>query len=294
MTLTELFASEFLAKVVIKALVVGVLVSLCASLLGVSLVLKRFSMIGDALSHMGFGTLSLATILNLQNYSMEISLPLVIITAIFLLRLGENAKIKGDTAIAVVSTGSIAIGSILYNYSGNRSADICNSLFGNSTIITINNKDLALSVVLSVLVLGLFAVFYNRIFAMTFDENFAKSSGIKSDIYKTLIAVLASVTIVVGMKLMGSIMISGLIVFPSLTSMRVFKSFRSVVISTGIIAVVCFVIGFFTACRFSYQSGATIVTVDVLAFLIFFAIGTVVSYIKKKKESSEVSASRAI
>lgn len=294
MTLTELFASEFLAKVVIKALVVGVLVSLCASLLGVSLVLKRFSMIGDALSHMGFGTLSLATILNLQNYSMEISLPLIIITAIFLLRLGENAKIKGDTAIAVVSTGSIAIGSILYNYSGNRSADICNSLFGNSTIITINNKDLALSVVLSVLVLGLFAVFYNRIFAMTFDENFAKSSGIKSDIYKTLIAVLAAVTIVVGMKLMGSIMISGLIVFPSLTSMRVFKSFRSVVISTGIIAVVCFVIGFFTACRFSYQSGATIVTVDVLAFLIFFAIGTVVSYIKKKKESPEVSASRAI
>lgn len=290
MTLQQIFESEFILKIVIKALIVGVLVSLCASLLGVSLVLKRFSMIGDGLSHMGFGTVSLAAILNLKDYSMEVSLPIVIVTAILLLRLGENSKIKGDTAIAVISTGSIAIGSILYNYSGNRSADICNSLFGNSTIINISDKDLVLSIVLSVLVLGLFAIFYNRIFAMTFDESFAKSSGIRSDIYKTLIAVLSAVTIVIGMKLMGAIMISGLIVFPSLTSMRVFKSFRSVIISTGIISVVCFVLGFFAAVRLKYQTGATIVTVEVIAFLIFFAIGTVVTYIRKRKESPEIAA----
>ena len=277
MTLAQMFSSSLLVGVIVKALVVGVLVSLCSSLLGVSLVLKRFSMIGDGLSHVGFGALAIATVLDLGKFSLELSSPIVIVAAFFILRINESSKIKGDAAIALFSTGAIAIGSLIYNFSGSRSTDVCNSLFGSASIITLNTKDLIISIVLSVLVLSLYACFYNRIFAITFDETFSKATGIKAELYKILIAVLTAVTVVLGMKMMGAIMISGLIIFPALTSMRICRSFKSVIICSAILSVVCFVIGFFAACSFEFQTGPTVVTVNVLAFLLFSLAAVIIS-----------------
>lgn len=277
MTLAQMFSSSLLVGVIVKALVVGVLVSLCSSLLGVSLVLKRFSMIGDGLSHVGFGALAIATVLDLGKFSLELSIPIVIVAAFFILRINESSKIKGDAAIALFSTGAIAIGSLIYNFSGSRSTDVCNSLFGSASIITLNTKDLIISIVLSVLVLSLYACFYNRIFAITFDETFSKATGIKAELYKILIAVLTAVTVVLGMKMMGAIMISGLIIFPALTSMRICRSFKSVIICSAILSVVCFVIGFFAACSFEFQTGPTVVTVNVLAFLLFSLAAVIIS-----------------
>lgn len=273
MSFSDMFSNPFIAKVVIKALVVGILVALCASLLGVSLVLKRLSLIGDGLSHVGFGALAIATVLDLGDYSMEVSIPIVVVSAFILLKLSESKKIKGDAAIALFSTGAIAIGSLIYNYSGNRNTDICNSLFGSASIITIGTRELVLSIILSVAVIAFFVLFYNRIFAVTFDEDFSKATGVKSDLYKLLIAALTAVTIVLGMKLLGAIMISAIIIFPPLTSMRLCKSFRSVVICSAAVSAVCFVIGFFAACRLSYQTGATVASVNLAAFLIFALIG---------------------
>ena len=273
MTIADIFNNPIIANIVIKALIVGVLVALCSSLLGVSLVLKRLSMIGDGLSHVGFGALAIATVLDVGDWSLELSIPIVIIAAFFLLKLGENSKVKGDAALAIFSTGAIAIGSIIYNYSGNRNTDICNSLFGSASIITLGNKDLVLSILLSVLVLTFFVVFYTKIFAITFDEVFAQATGLKADLYKLLIAIFTAVTIVLGMKFMGAIMISALITFPPITAMRVCKSFRSVVICSAIISVVCYIIGFFIACLAGWQTGATVAAVNLAAFLIFSLIG---------------------
>ena len=283
MTLSEMFQNPFIAKVIVKALVVGILVALCASLLGVSLVLKRLSMIGDGLSHVGFGALALATLLDAGDYSLEISLPIVILAAFVMLKLGENTKLKGDAAIALFSTGAVAVGSLLFNYSGNRSTDICNSLFGSATIITINNKDLILSIVLSVTVIAFFFLFYHRIFAVTFDESFSKATGIRAELYKFLIAILTAVTIVLGMKMLGAIMISAIIIFPALSSMRVCRSFRSVVICSAVLSVACFVVGFFTACRLSYQTGATVASVNLIAFLLFALVGALCSSAKVRE-----------
>lgn len=277
MTIAEMFQNPFIARIIVKALIVGVLVSLCASLLGVSLVLKRLSMIGDGLSHVGFGALAIATVLDLGDYSMEVSIPIVIAAAFFLLKLGESTRLKGDAAIALFSTGAIAVGSLIYNYSGSRNTDICNSLFGSASIITLGDKDLILSVVLSVIVLAFFVVFYNKIFAITFDEGFSKATGIRAELMKLLIAVLTAVTIVLGMKMMGAIMISALIIFPALSSMRVCRSFRSVVICSAVVSVVCFVIGFLAACRLSYQTGATVATVNLIAFLLMALAGAVIN-----------------
>lgn len=274
-TISEMFSNPLLIRIIIKALVVGVLVSLCASLLGVSLVLKRFSMIGDGLSHVGFCALAIATVLGLKEYSLEIGVPIVIITAFFLLRLTENSKLKGDSALALISTGSIAVGSLIYNFSDTRNTDICNSLFGSASIITLTDKDLVLSIVLSVAVIVLFALFYHKLFAITFDENFSKATGIRVNVYNVLLAVLTAVTVVVGMRMMGAIMISALVVFPALSAMRVCKSFRSVVLVSAIISVVTFIIGFFTACKLSFQTGATVVSVQVATFVIFALIGAI-------------------
>lgn len=272
MTIAEMFSNEYLAEIVIKALIVGVLVSVSASLLGVSLVLKRYSMIGDGLSHVGFGTTALATVLGLGNYSLEFSIPIVIIIAVILLRLNENSRVNGDAAIAIFSTGAVAIGSLLFNYTGQRNTDVCNALFGSSSIITLTDKDLVLSIVLSVIVIVLFILFYTKIFAMTFDERFANATGVKTGIYKNLVAILTAVTIVLGMKMMGAIMISGLIVFPALSAMRICKNFKGVMICSGVLSVMVFLAAFFTACRFSLQTGPTVVTFHIILYIIFAGI----------------------
>lgn len=285
MTLAQIFSDPFLSKIVIKALIVGVLISLSASMLGASLVLKRYSMIGDGLSHVGFFSLAVATVLDLAEYSMEISIPIVILCAFLILRLRESSHIKGDSAIALLSTGAVAIGSLIYNFSGTRSTDICNSLFGSSSIITLTDKELVLSIVLSISVMLLFTLFYNKIFAVTFDENFSSATGIRTDLYKSLIAILTAVTIVIGMQMMGSIMISALVIFPALTAMRVCRSFKSVVLCSIALAVVCFLIGFFAACRFSFQTGATVVTVHIAAFVLFSAAAALTTRRLIKKHS---------
>jgi len=277
MTIVEMFSDPLLVKIIIKALIVGGLVSLCASLLGVSLVLKRFSMIGDGLSHVGFCVLAIATVLGLKQYSLELGVPAVIITAFFLLRLTENSKMKGDSALALISTGSIALGSLIYNFSDSRNTDICNSLFGSASIITLTDKDLVLSIVLSIAVIVLFALSYHKLFAITFDENFSKATGIKVNLYNILLAVLTAVTVVVGMRMMGAIMISALVVFPALSAMRVCKSFKWVVIVSAIVSIITFVIGFFLACRMSFQTGATVVSVQVITFAIFAVLGAIIS-----------------
>lgn len=275
MSFSELFASQFMTELVIRALIVGFLVTLCSSLLGVSLVLKRFSMIGDGLSHVGFGAVALAAALNLSGIKLIFSIPIVIITAFFLLRTGSGGKMKGDSAIAIVSTGAVALGSLLFNMSGQRSTDICNSLFGSASLFTIGNTDLILSIVLSVTIILLFVFFYTKIFAVTFDEGFSKATGIRTNVYNTLLAVLTAVTIVLGMNMMGSLMISALIVFPAMTAMRVCKTFRSVLITSASVSLACFVIGFFAACLLGWQTGACVVTVNLIAFVFFALIGKI-------------------
>ncbi len=270
MTFSELFASEFMINLVIRALIVGLLVTLCSALLGVSLVLKRFSMIGDGLSHVGFGAVALAAALNMSNMKLIVSIPIVVVTAFLLLKFG-NKKVKGDASLALVSTGAVAIGSLLYNMSNQRSTDICNSLFGSASLFTIGDVDLLLSAVLSIAIIVLFVFSYTRIFAVTFDENFSKATGINTNLYNMLIAVLTALTIVLGMNMMGSLMISALIVFPAMTAMRVCTTFKGVLICSVSVSLVCFISGFFTACLLGFQTGATVVTANLIAF-IFFSI----------------------
>lgn len=266
MNFQTLFSNPIIVSILLRAFITGVLVSLCASMLGVSLVLKRYSMIGDGLSHVGFGALAVATVLDLNEFSLEITLPIVIATAYLLLRMSKRGKMSGDAAIAVISTGAVAIGSLIYNFTGSRSSDICGSLFGSSSIITLTDKDLLLSIILSGAVLLLFILFYNRIFAITFDETFAMATGIKTELYNMLIAGMCAVTIVLGMKLMGALMISALVIFPSLTAMRICRSFKSTVICSAIISVICFVIGLFLASILSFQTGPVVVTIHLFVF----------------------------
>ena len=268
MSIAELFASEFLMRVVIRALVVGVLVSLCSSILGVSLVLKRYSMIGDGLSHVGFFGLAIAACAGAAaNYSMEISIPIVILAAVLILRLSKNeGRMNGDAACAVVSTGAVAVGTLMYNFTGGRSGDICNSLFGSASVVTISDKDMVLSIVLSAVVLGWFLLCRKTIFSVTFDETFAGAAGVNTDVFGVILAVLTGITIVVGMKMMGSIMISALIIFPALTAMQLTKSFKWTVLLAALISVGCFIVGFFAACCFSLQTGAAVVTAELLCF----------------------------
>ena len=284
-TLIEYFRDPFVSGVIIKALIVGIPVALCASLLGVTLVLKRLSMIGDGLSHVGFGALAIAAALNFgasanSTATLLISLPIVIVAAFFLLRLSQNSKVNGDAAIALVSTGAIAVGYLLFNITGSgEPADICSSLFGKSTIINIDNVIVPISLALSIIVLTLFILSFNRIFSITFDENFASATGVKTKRYNLLIAILTAVTIVLGMQLVGAIMISGLIVFPTITAMRVCKSFKSVVVTSGIISVVCFVIGFFVAAVYDFPTGPSVITVNIIVYGAF----TVASILMRKK-----------
>ena len=251
-----------------RAFLVGSLVALCSALLGVSLVLKRYSMIGDGLSHVGFGAMAIAAAMNAA--PLAVAIPIVIVAAVLLLRINSNAKIKGDAAIALISTSSLAIGVMVISLTTGMNTDVYNYMFGS--ILAMSSDDLKLSVILSVIVLILFIFFYHKIFAITFDETFARATGVKAGIYNTLIAVLTAVTIVLGMRMMGALLISSLIIFPALTSMRVFKSFRGVVIASGILSLICFFGGMVLSYTYSTPAGASVVVVDLAAFLLFSLI----------------------
>ncbi len=257
------------------AFIVGILISLCSSLLGVTLVLKRFSFIGDGLSHVAFGAIAIASVLNLTN-NMLLVLPITIIAAILLLRTGQNAKIKGDAAIAMISVSSLAIGYLLMNIfskSSNLTGDVCSTLFGSTSILTLTPLHVWLCVILSILVIAAFIIFYNKIFAVTFDETFAQAIGTHASIYNLVIAIIIAIIIVLAMNLVGSLLISALVIFPALSAMRIFKSFKSVTICSAIISVVCSALGLLISVVGGTPVGSTIVGIDLLCFLIFSLIG---------------------
>lgn len=267
-TLIEMFSYTFL----VRAVIVGLLVSLCAALLGVSLVLKRYAMIGDGLSHVGFGTLAVATALNAA--PLAVSIPVVVLAAFLLLRISENSKIKGDAAIALISTSSLAIGVVVISLTTGMNTDVCNYMFGS--ILAMSKEDVCLSIILAVVVLVLFILFYNKIFGVTFDENFAKATGVKTGIYNMLIAFLTAITIVLGMRMMGALLISSLIIFPALTSMRVCKKFKSVTICSACVSVICFFIGVVLSYIYALPTGASVVIVNIIAFLLFWTANTLI------------------
>ena len=264
----EIISEMFSYTFIIRAIVVGLLVSLCASLLGVSLVLKNYSMIGDGLSHVGFGVLSVATALSLA--PMQVTIPIVILVAFLLLRINDSSKIKGDSLIAIISSSSLAIGVMSISITSGINTDIYNYLFGS--ILAMSSNDVILSVILSIIVLFLFIFFYHKIFAVTFDENFSRATGINTTLYNMLIATLTAVTVVLGMRLMGSLLISSLIIFPALTSMRIFKNFKTVMISSAIISIVCFLIGMTLSYIYNLPTGASIVIMNLIFFLLFYLI----------------------
>ncbi len=252
-----------------RAIIVGVLVALCAALLGVSLVLKRYSMIGDGLSHVGFGALCVALAMNVA--PLAISVPVVIIAAFLLLRISDGSRIKGDAAIALISSTSLAVGILVTSITTGLNSDVNGYMFGS--ILAMGKNDVVISIVLSAVVLVLYCFFYNKIFAVTFDEGFAAATGTKTGMYNTLIALFTAITIVIGMRIMGAMLISSLIIFPALTAMRVCKTFRSVVIVAAIVSVVCFFVGLFVSFAFSLPAGASVVAVNAVAFGIFSVLG---------------------
>ncbi|MBQ1507012.1 MAG: metal ABC transporter permease [Ruminococcus sp.] len=259
------------------ALIVGVLIALCSSLLGVTLVLKRFSFIGDGLSHVAFGALAIAGILGVTN-DMIVVMPITVLSAVLLLATGKNAKIKGDAAIAMISVGALAIGYLLLNIfstSANISGDVCTTLFGSTSILTLTPVEVWLCVILSVAVVIIYILFYNKIFSVTFDESFARATGTKAGAYNLLLAVIIAVIIVLAMNLVGSLLISALVIFPALSAMRVFKSFKSVTICAACLSVLCSAGGILISIVSGTPVGSTIVAVDIAAFIIFWLIGAV-------------------
>lgn len=259
------------------AIIVGVLIALCSSLLGVTLVLKRFSFIGDGLSHVAFGAIAVASALNLTNETPFV-MAVTVLSAVLLLRTGQNAKIKGDASIAMLSVGALAIGYLLMNLfstSTNLSGDVCSTLFGSTSILTLTEGEVWLCGIMSVIVVGVFVLFYNKIFAVTFDESFAKSAGTKVNAYNLMIAVIIAVIIVLAMNLVGSLLISALVVFPALSAMRVFKSFRSVTICSAVLGVVCALTGMLIAIVAGTPVGSTIVAVDIFAFAVCNVVGMI-------------------
>ena len=250
------------------ALIVGVLISLCASLLGVTLVLKRFSFIGDGLSHVAFGAMAIATVLGLAD-NMILVLPITVVSAILLLKTGQNTRIKGDAAIAMISVGALAFGYLIMNIfstSSNLSGDVCSTLFGSTSILTLTTWEVTLCLILSVIVIVVFVLFYNKIFAVTFDEDFSRAIGVNADFYNLLIAIIIAFIIVLAMNLVGSLLISALVIFPALSAMRLFKSFRGVIICSAVISVVCALAGIIISILAGTPVGATIVAIDVAGF----------------------------
>ncbi len=273
-----------------NAVIVGLLISLCASLLGVTLVLKRFSFIGDGLSHVAFGAIAVSSVLTFglraigsettgrlaevlsENNHTVIVLPLTVLAAVLLLRTGQNTRIKGDAAVAMISVGSLAIGYLLMNRfpsSSNISGDVCSTLFGSTSILTLKGTDVIVCSVMAVIVIATFVVFYNKIFAVTFDESFTRASGVNAGLYNLMIAIITAVIIVISMNLVGSLLISALIIFPALSAMRILRSFRGVVICSAVISVFCAGTGILISILYSTPVGSTIVAADIAVFLIF-------------------------
>ena len=268
-TIVDMMSLAFIQR----AVLVGVLISICAALLGVSLVLKRYSMIGDGLSHVGFGVLTVATAFGYAT-PLYIAIPCVIICAILLLKIGNNSKIKSDSAIALISSTALAIGVAATSLTTGMNTDVCNFMFGS--ILTMSKTDVYLSVVVSVIVAILFVVYYRKLFIVTFDEEFAKASGLKAKRYTNIIAVLTALIIVIGMRMMGVMLISSIIIFPALTSMRVFKSFRNVVVSSTIVSVVSFLLGIYLSYLYNISTGAMIVIVNLVFFILFSIIDKII------------------
>ncbi len=265
------------------ALIVGVLISLCSSLFGVTLVLKRYSFIGDGLSHVAFGAMAVAAIVGLTD-DMLLVMPVTVLSAVLLLCSGQNAKIKGDAAVAMISVGALAVGYLLMNIfsdSANLSGDVCSTLFGSLSILTLTENEVILSIVLSAVVIILFLFFYNKIFCITFDETFAKATGTGVPFYSLLIAVVIAVIIVLAMKLVGSLLISALVIFPALSAMRLFKSFRSVTCCSAVVSVTCTACGILISVLYGTPAGSTIVAVDIVVFFLFSVIGKVLGGIRK-------------
>ncbi|MBE5835611.1 MAG: metal ABC transporter permease [Butyrivibrio sp.] len=259
------------------ALIVGILIALCSSLLGVTLVLKRFSYIGDGLSHVAFGGIAIASVLNLTNQMMLV-LPITVISAILLLRTGQDTKIKGDAAIAMISVGALAFGYLIMNVfstSSNLSGDVCSTLFGSTSILTLTKKEVWLCIILSIAVVIIFILFYNKIFAVTFDESFAKATGTGADKYNLLIAIVIAVIIVLAMNLVGSLLISALVIFPALSAMRLFGSFKAVTIFSAVFSVLCASLGLIISILAGTPVGSTIVAVDVVGFGICYVVGLI-------------------
>jgi len=262
--LMEMFSFTFLAR----AMIVGLLVSLCAALLGVNLVLKRYAMIGTSLSHVGFAAMVIAMALDFAHFT--VTLPIVVLAAFLMLRLNENSKIKGDSAVAVISTGSLAIGIIIVSQTTGLNTDVCGVMFGS--ILAMTRADVQLSVGLSIAVIALFVLFYKQLFAVTYDETFAKATGTKVEVYKSLLALLTAVTVVLGMRMMGALLIASLTIFPALSAMRICKRFLSVVIVSAVVAVVCFFVGMVLSYQFDLPPGASVVAANLVVFLLFGGI----------------------
>ena len=275
--MTANLAMYFSYPFVRYAMIVGILIALCSSLLGVILVLKRFSFIGDGLSHVAFGAVAVSTIFRLTN-NMILVLPVTIVAAILLLKGGADSNIKGDASIAMLSVGALAIGYLIMNVfssGSNLAGDVCITLFGSTSILTLTKFEVILCIILSIIVIGVFILFYNKIFAVTFDESFAAATGLNTDAYNLLIAVIIAVIVVLAMNLVGSLLISALVVFPALSAMFVFKSFLSVTIASAVFAVVCTSLGILISILVGSPVGATIVCIDMIAFFLFYLIGKV-------------------
>ena len=270
-TLTEYLQFPFVQR----AIIVGVLIALCSSLLGVTLVLKRFSFIGDGLAHVAFGAMAVAGVVGLTN-EMILVLPVTVIAAIVLLATSQSTKIKGDASLAMLSVAALGIGYLLlnvFNASGNVSGDVCTTLFGSTSILTLTVSEVWLCIIMSLIVILLFIIFYNRIFAVTFDETFTAATGTRASLYNLLIAVVSAVIIVLAMNLVGSLLISALVIFPALSAMRVFRSFRNVVICSAVVSVICSLTGILVSIVASTPVGSTIVAIDLIVFLVFLVIG---------------------
>lgn len=268
-TIMEMMSHTFIQR----AVLVGTLVSLCAALLGVSLVLKRYGMIGDGLSHVGFGILTIATAFGFSS-PLYIAIPGVMIFAIILLKIGNNSRIKSDSAIALISSSALAIGVAVTSVTTGMNTDVCNFMFGS--ILAMRKSDVYLSIAVSLVVAILFIIYYRKLFIITFDEDFAKASGLKANRYTNLIAILTALVIVVGMRMMGTMLISSIIIFPALTAMRVFKSFKKVVVSSGIISVFCFLVGIYLSYLYNISTGAMIVIVNLVVFIFFWIIENII------------------
>lgn len=266
--LLEMLSFPFMTR----ALIAGSLIALSAALLGVTLVLKRYSMIGDGLSHVGFGAMAVAALLNVA--PLVVAIPVVVIAAFILLRFQNQAKLRGDTAIAVISTGFLAVGVILIHFSKGGNIDLMNYMFGS--ILALREIDVWTGIVLSVIVTAAFILLYNRIFAITFDETFAKATGIRTGFYNTVLAILTAITIVLGMRLMGALLISGLIIFPAITAMNLFRSFKKVVVTSGIVAVVSVVSGLIVSYFFGIPTGAGIVCINVTLLILSALISRII------------------